>query len=142
MAPSREGDQAQFIDHVPAGSDGSLAPTLAWLSQHAGEPVTVADIARHARVSVRTPTRRFREQTGSAPLAWLHEQRLLLTWPMLETTDLPVTAVAERSGHGSVTALRAHFQRELRTSPDRYRLSRRSASPAGSLEEHFLATVR
>jgi transcriptional regulator GlxA family with amidase domain len=123
MAPSREGGQAQFIDHLPAGTDGSLAPTLAWLAAHAAETLTVTDIARHARVSVRTLTRRFREQTGATPLGWLQDQRLHLARRLLETTALPMGAVASRSGHGSVTALRAHFQRELRTSPDRYRRS-------------------
>ncbi|BCJ50335.1 AraC family transcriptional regulator [Actinoplanes sp. NBRC 14428] len=121
MAPVREGDQAQFVDHVPAGGRGSLAPTLAWLGEHVAEPLTVAAIARHARLSTRTLMRRFREQTGTTPLAWLHGQRLLLARRLLETTDLPVPAVAERSGHGSATALRAHFRRALRTSPDRYR---------------------
>jgi transcriptional regulator GlxA family with amidase domain len=126
MAPVRDGDQAQFIDHVPAGTPGSLAPTLAWLDEHAAELVTVADIARHAGLSTRTLTRRFREQTGTTPLAWLQNQRLNLARQQLETTDLPVAAVAERSGHGSATALRAHFHRALRTSPDRYRRAFRS----------------
>ncbi|MEV0942111.1 helix-turn-helix domain-containing protein [Micromonospora wenchangensis] len=121
MAPSRDGDQAQFVDHVPAGTTGTLAPTLAWLDEHAAEALTVADIARHAGLGTRTLTRRFREQTGTTPLAWLQSRRLNLARRLLETTDLPVPAVAERSGHGSATALRAHFQRILHTSPDRYR---------------------
>ena len=129
MAPSREGGQAQFIDHTPAGTDGSLAPTLAWLGEHAASTLTVADIARHANLSVRTLTRRFRQQTGTSPTGWLHEQRLHLARQLLETTDLPMPAVAERSGHGSVTALRAHFQRDLRTSPDRYRRTFGDARP-------------
>lgn len=123
MAPSRDGDQAQFIDHAPAGTDGSLAPTLGWLAEHAAETLTLADIARHARLSTRTLTRRFREQTGASPLGWLQGQRLHLARRLLETTDLPMTAVAARSGHGSITALRAHFRRRLRTSPDHYRRS-------------------
>ncbi|WP_329101465.1 helix-turn-helix domain-containing protein [Micromonospora sp. NBC_01699] len=133
MAPSREGGQAQFIDHTPAGTEGSLAPTLAWLTENAADALTVTDIARHARVSVRTLTRRFREQTGTTPLGWLHHQRLHLARRLLETTDLSVTAVAEHSGHGSVTALRAHFQRDLQTSPASYRRSFGSA-PVASLE--------
>ncbi|MFG1608069.1 GlxA family transcriptional regulator [Actinoplanes sp. NPDC049265] len=121
MAPSRDGDQAQFIEHAPAGTSGSLAPTLAWLAEHAADPVTLTDIARHARLSTRTLTRRFREQTGTSPLGWLQEQRLHLARRLLETTDLPVATVAARSGHGSITALRAHFRRRLRISPDHYR---------------------
>ncbi|WP_305782394.1 GlxA family transcriptional regulator [Symbioplanes lichenis] len=134
MAPVRDGDQAQFAAPAPAGDGGSLAATLEWLEAHAGETVTVADVARHARLSARTLTRRFREQTGTTPLAWLQAARLRLARRLLETTDLPVTAVAARSGHGSASALRAHFQRALRTSPDRYRRAF-GARPGGSYRD-------
>ncbi|GAA0426990.1 AraC family transcriptional regulator [Acrocarpospora corrugata] len=124
MAPSRDGDQAQFIPHPPpATTDGSLAATLAWMRQHAAEPLTLAAIAQHANLSIRTLSRRFQEQTGTTPLAWLARERLLLARHLLERTGLPIPAVADRSGHGSASALRAHFDRELRTSPHRYRQS-------------------
>ncbi|MFD4668590.1 GlxA family transcriptional regulator [Lentzea sp. NPDC058450] len=129
--PTRDGDQAQFIpsSSLPTG-DGSLAATLTWMREHAATALTLAGIARHANLSTRTLTRRFREQTGTTPLDWLGRQRLQLARELLETTDLPVPVVAERSGHGSATALRAHFDRELRTSPQRYRQTFRQ--PGGS----------
>ncbi|MFD9697520.1 GlxA family transcriptional regulator [Lentzea sp. NPDC059081] len=122
MAPTRDGDQAQFIPPPPLQTgDGSLSATLTWMRAQAAAPLTLADIARHANLSTRTLTRRFREQTGTTPLDWLARQRLQLARELLETTDLAVPVVAERSGHGSATALRAHFDRALRTSPQRYR---------------------
>jgi transcriptional regulator GlxA family with amidase domain len=60
---------------------------------------------------------------GSGCANWLHQQRLLLARRLLETTDLPVPRIAERSGYGSANALRAHFTRDLATSPQRYRQS-------------------
>jgi transcriptional regulator GlxA family with amidase domain len=131
MAPTREGGQAQFIAEPPPPRDsGSLAETLAWIQAHAAEPLTVADIARHAALSVRTLTRRFAGQLGTSPQSWLHQQRLHLARKLLETTDLPIPQVAERSGYGSANALRAHFTRELATSPQRYRFGFRQ--PAGN----------
>jgi transcriptional regulator GlxA family with amidase domain len=121
MAPTRDGNQAQFIPPPPATGNGSLAATLDWMREHATRSLTLADIAHHANLSTRTLTRRFREQTGTTPLNWLAQQRLHLARELLETTDLPVPTVAERSGHGSANALRAHFDRELHTSPHRYR---------------------
>ncbi|MFI6927201.1 AraC family transcriptional regulator [Nonomuraea spiralis] len=35
------------------------------------EPLTRADLAAHARTSVRTLTRRFHDETGLSPLQWL-----------------------------------------------------------------------
>ncbi|MFD5830987.1 GlxA family transcriptional regulator [Lentzea sp. NPDC060358] len=123
MAPTRDGDQAQFIPSPPPTTGGSLAATLEWMRARAAGPLTLAGIARHANLSTRTLTRRFREQTGTTPLEWVARQRLQLARELLETTDLPVPVVADRSGHGSATALRAHFDRALRTSPQRYRQS-------------------
>ncbi|MTD53704.1 GlxA family transcriptional regulator [Amycolatopsis pithecellobii] len=122
MAPVREGDQAQFIGDTTAESQtGSLAGTLEWMQANLANPLTLADIARHAALSVRTLSRRFSDQLGVSPQRWLHNQRLLLARQLLETTDLPVPEVAERSGYGSANALRAHFARDLGTSPQRYR---------------------
>jgi len=122
LAPIREGDQAQFItDTTPNADSGSLAGTLAWLQANVALPLTLADIADHAALSTRTLSRRFRDQLGVSPQHWLRQQRLLLARQLLETTDLPIPVVAERSGYGSANALRAHFARELDSSPQRYR---------------------
>ena len=52
MAPTREGGQAQFIgDPQPPSGNGSLTRTLAWIKEHAAEPLTVADIARRLFLS-------------------------------------------------------------------------------------------
>lgn len=40
------------------------------------EPVTLADIAAHANVSLRTFTRHFRNGAGASPGRWLIRQRV------------------------------------------------------------------
>jgi transcriptional regulator GlxA family with amidase domain len=47
---------------------------------------------------------------------------------LLESTDLPVELVAGRCGFGSTAALRLHFQRVRRTSPQAYRRTFRLAA--------------
>jgi transcriptional regulator GlxA family with amidase domain len=122
VAPHRSGGQAQFIERaVPASDDGGLEATRAWALQRLGEPLTIAQLARHACTSERTFARRFRAETGTTPLRWLHAQRVDHARRLLEASDLPVEAVARRCGFGSAAILREHFRRVTATTPTAYR---------------------
>ena len=68
-------------------------------------------------MSVRTFTRRFREETGLSPARWLIQQRVEHARQLLETTDLAVDAVARRAGLGTATALRQHLQAAIGVAP-------------------------
>lgn len=130
VAPAhRPGGQAQYADvPVPATPDGGLAATRAWALQRLAEPLNVGAMARHAGTSVRHFARRFQAETGATPLQWLLRQRILLARRLLETTDLPISVVASRTGFGSAVSLRAHFAREAMTSPRDYRRAFRAPS--------------
>jgi transcriptional regulator GlxA family with amidase domain len=122
MPLERDGGQAQFITHPdPVSADTGLQPTLSWMQDNLERPLALVDIARHARVGVRTLNRRFREQTGSTPIQWLIRQRLHRAQQYLETTSMSVEEVARRSGFGTAIVLRQHFARHLGTSPVAYR---------------------
>jgi transcriptional regulator GlxA family with amidase domain len=124
VPPHRDGGQAQFVDQPmprPAETDDLFHETLTWMESHLAEPLTVEVLARHAAMSPRTFARRFRAATGSTPHRWLRHQRVALAQRLLETTDLPVDVVAQRSGFGTAANLRQHFQRAVRTSPVAYR---------------------
>lgn len=122
-APHREGGQAQFIKRVEAGPPGSLEPTRRWVLERLAEPLDVAAMSRHARVSPRTFARRFRAETGATPLQWLLAQRVLEARRLLEESDLPIDEVAWRSGFGTAASLREHFRRATATTPTAYRRS-------------------
>jgi transcriptional regulator GlxA family with amidase domain len=122
VAPHRSGGQAQFIERAvpPADGDG-LEATRAYALQHLDEPLTVARLARHAHTSERTFARRFRRETGTTPLRWLHAQRIDHARRLLEDSDLPVEAIAGHCGFGSAAILRQHFRRATSTTPTAYR---------------------
>ena len=122
-APHREGGQAQFFKPEVAGIDGSLEPTRRWAGERLEQPLDVAAMAGHAGVSPRTFARRFREETGTTPLQWLLGQRVLEARRLLEDSDLPVEAVAWKSGFGTAASLRDHFRRATATTPTAYRRS-------------------
>ncbi|MBO4140352.1 helix-turn-helix domain-containing protein [Micromonospora tulbaghiae] len=124
MPLERAGGQAQFITHEPPAPDGAtLEPLLAWMRDNTGRELTLADIARHAGLSTRTLNRRFRDQTGTTPLRWLHRVRVHQAQHLLETTTHPVDRVASQVGFGSTTAFRDRFKRITGTSPQAYRRS-------------------
>ncbi|MEU8458327.1 GlxA family transcriptional regulator [Streptomyces griseoaurantiacus] len=143
MPLEREGGQAQFIVHprppVPAGA--TMEPLLAWLEEHADQDLTLDDIAARAGTSTRTLNRRFREQTGTTPLQWLHRARIRRAQYLLEHTTHPVERIAHQAGFGSPTAFRDRFKRVVGTSPHAYRrafrggpgndTARRAPVPAG-----------
>ena len=56
-------------------------------------PLDLDMLAWRAHMSRRTLTRRFREETGVAPMAWLTDARLDRARELLETTAEPVEAM-------------------------------------------------
>lgn len=122
MPPHREGGQLQYsAPPHPAQIDGTLAPLLDWLAERLGEPVTIESMAAHARVSTRTLARRFAEQLGTSPGQWLLTQRIAAAQDLLESSDLPLDAIARRVGLSSATNLRRRFLNTLGTTPGAYR---------------------
>ncbi|MER7184660.1 helix-turn-helix domain-containing protein [Streptomyces hyaluromycini] len=121
-APVRSGEQTQLIaEPVPVRPGISLAGTREWALRRLHEPLTLADLARHHNSSVRTVIRRFRAETGQTPLRWLLDQRIDRARELLETTDLALDQVAQRSGIGSVDSLRQHLVRRSGLTPSAYR---------------------
>ncbi|MFK7822492.1 MAG: helix-turn-helix domain-containing protein [Planctomycetaceae bacterium] len=123
VAPThREGGQSQYIEPtVLATDDEDFGPILDWMSSNLTEPFTLEQIADRFAMSLRTFQRRFRNLTGQAPLNWLNQQRVNRARALLETTDLSIDHVADRSGLGSAANLRKHFDRQLGTTPSAYR---------------------
>ncbi|AQU70617.1 GlxA family transcriptional regulator [Streptomyces niveus] len=123
MPLEREGGQAQFIvhDHVPAPQGSTLEPLLTWLQDNLGSDLTLADIAAQAGTSTRTLIRRFREQTGTTPLQWLHRARVRQAQHLLETTQHSVERIGAQVGFGSPTAFRDRFKKTTGISPHAYR---------------------
>src|SRR6476469_5925634 len=122
VPPWREGGQAQFIDrHVPTQDHHSTATTREWALGHLDDELTVQRLARHAKMSARTFNRRFREETGESPGAWIRSRRVDRARELLESRDLPVDEVARLSGLGTGGNLRHHLRRGMGMSPSSYR---------------------
>jgi transcriptional regulator GlxA family with amidase domain len=122
VSPWREGGQAQFIDrHVPTTDHASTAATREWALRHLDDDLTVERLAGHAHMSTRTFSRRFRDETGQAPGAWIRSRRVDRARELLESRELSVDEVARRSGLGTGGNLRHHLRRGIGMSPSSYR---------------------
>jgi len=121
-APHRDGGQSQYIVRsLPEPTAVSLAATRDWALRRLAEDLSIPRLAAHARVSPRTLTRMWRQETGASARQWLLTARINRARELLETTAFGVEQVAARSGLGSATNLRARFRAALGTTPTRYR---------------------
>ncbi len=136
MPPWRDGGQAQFIVRkLPAPTQSSTAAARDWAAARLDEPVDLAAMAQKARMSVRTFTRRFREETGVSPAQWLNRQRVEHARVLLETTDLSVDEVARRSGFGTAVSLRQHLRAAVGVAPLAYRRTFRPTADLPTVDD-------
>jgi transcriptional regulator GlxA family with amidase domain len=118
----RDGGQSQFIERpLPRLGDATTGPTRAWALERLEQPLDLETMAAHARMSVRTFTRRFREETGLSPGRWLLSQRIEHARRLLEGTDLSIDRVAAQSGLGTAASLRQHLHAAVGVAPAAYR---------------------
>ena len=122
VPPHRDGGQAQYVETpVALAPAQSLQPLLEEVLAHLDEEHTVESLASRALLSPRTFARRFRDETGTTPYAWLSARRVELAARLLEESDEPVERVAVLAGFGGAAAMRHHFVQVRGTTPQAYR---------------------
>ena len=104
-----------------AHDDPVVGHALRLLHQDPAAPWTVASLARDVGVSRATLARRFADEVGETPMAYLTEWRLALAADLLREPDATVAGVAHQVGYGSGFALSAAFSRVRGLSPSEHR---------------------
>ncbi len=64
VAPHRDGGQAQWLERPLPAPGEDLAGTCQWALEHLADPLTVADLARHAGWARQTPARQDPDHIG------------------------------------------------------------------------------
>ncbi|MBL1434869.1 MAG: transcriptional regulator FtrA [Rhodobacteraceae bacterium] len=121
LPPHRDGGQAQFIPPSQPRGGQTMAALMEWARQNLAQPLRLRALAAQAGMTERTFQRRFRAETGMAPMAWLRRERLFHAQALLETTLAPLAEIAHISGYESLNTFRIAFKRALNTSPAAYR---------------------
>jgi transcriptional regulator GlxA family with amidase domain len=112
---------------VPEATANGTAAARQWALENLHEPLTLAGLAEHSRMSLRTFARRFNEEVGMSPGRWLIQQRVARALHLLESTDLAVDEIAGHVGFPSATSLREHLHAAIGVSPLAYRRTFRGA---------------
>ncbi|MFF9041202.1 GlxA family transcriptional regulator [Streptomyces sp. NPDC014892] len=131
VPPHRDGGQAQYIQRpLPEPQTATTSTARAWALGRLHQPIQLRDMAARESMSVRTFTRRFREEVGVSPGQWLTQQRVERARHLLESTDLTIDQVAHDAGFGTAQSMRQHLQGALGVTPTAYRRTFRSTGAA------------
>lgn len=98
-----------------------VARVRQWMQAHVPDKISLEDLAKQARMSKFHFARLYRETTGYSPMVDLKRMRLNLAKSMLQSTRLPLKAVADQTGFANEYHLSREIKREYGRSPTSFR---------------------
>jgi transcriptional regulator GlxA family with amidase domain len=101
-----------------------LRNVLAFIAEHPDDDLSVPALARRCGMNVRTFSRRFHQQTGTSPAAFVQASRVQTAERMIEASDASFEEIARSCGFGTVETMYRAFQRTLGITPGRRRRTR------------------
>ncbi len=120
----RPGGQSQFsatLNRQFEDSSGRFDPLHCWIENNLHSDLRVERLAEQVNMSPRNFARVYTTHTNQSPAKAVEGMRAEAARQLLEDTDLPVTAIAERCGFGDDERLRRALHRTLNVSPSDYR---------------------
>ena len=100
-----------------------LRRLLDWMLDNPDADLSLPALADRAHMSIRNLQRRFRLDVGKAPSRFVETLRLENARRLLQTTDMSLDRVAQRSGFANAGAMRRVFRRCLDRTPSSFRRS-------------------
>ncbi len=122
LAADRRASQACYV--IPddlAAADPLACRIAATVRDRPGEAVTLAELAVATGVPARTLARRIQAATGLSPMRFVQKIRLDTALHLLQSTRLPLEAVAERLGFADAATLYRLVRRHTGRSPGSFR---------------------
>lgn len=131
MYMMRPGGQSQFSAHLVAqkAKNTVINNTLTYVLGHLGDGLTVTALAARAAMSERTFARKFKDETGMTPAAYVEAARVQAARVELEQSDTGIEQIAVQTGFQSAERMRRAFQRHVGVSASDYRERFRPIAP-------------
>jgi transcriptional regulator GlxA family with amidase domain len=128
----RQGGQSQFSPYVaaPAEVDSPVRRAQDHVMANVARQHTLGSLAEFVGMSPRTLARRFVQETGATPHEFVDSARIDSARKLLESTELPLKAVAFDSGFGTTDRMRIVFKERVGVTPAQYRASFQRADPS------------
>jgi AraC family transcriptional regulator len=121
---------AATLQAAPEPADrAAVLRAIELMHRHAGEPLSLADLARAVYTSPYHFLRTFRRVTGLSPGRFLTAIRMKRAVRLLLTTDLPVTEVCYEAGYNSLGTFTRRFTQAIGVAPGRLRVPGGLAMP-------------
>jgi transcriptional regulator GlxA family with amidase domain len=119
----RPGGQSQFSAQLQAqmAGEGPMSKLALWILQNLELPLGVPVLADQVHMSPRHFQRRFTQELGISPAAFVEAARLDRARHLLEGSDISIDVVARRSGFSSTERMRRALTRRLGATPRLYR---------------------
>jgi transcriptional regulator GlxA family with amidase domain len=126
----RAGGQSQFsvMQDVRLAS-GRFDELIGWVRTNLAASLDVDTMAAQAAMSPRNFARVFRAETGATPARFVEKLRLEAARQSVETTTLPLQAIAAETGFGDPERMRVAFVRAYGQPPMVLRRQGRTNSP-------------
>jgi AraC family transcriptional regulator len=120
------------IQHETSGVAPAVAPherdraaaAARYIESHAGEPLSLADVAGEVGLSPFHFLRSFRRAIGVTPHQYLMRMRLVRAVALLGETTLPVTEIGYEAGWADLSNFTRTFRRDVGCSPREFRRNR------------------
>ncbi|WP_152360492.1 helix-turn-helix domain-containing protein [Microlunatus speluncae] len=124
-------DAESVITDDGAALPPAVAAAIDHIRQHYDRELSTRELAEASHVSAEQLRRMFRRATGQPPSRFIQWFRIGIARQLLRDTDLPVAAIARRSGFGDPFYFSRVFTAVEGTAPSRYRAVAQEELSAG-----------
>ena len=98
-----------------------ISQALDHLYLHYQEKFSLEELAQICHMSPTNFRRRFLEETGTNPLDFLHQVRVMKSCALLRTTAADISEIAAQVGYVSMSSFNRHFQERVGCTPSAWR---------------------